>query len=139
MGSLVQAQQGEPKKVRSNRSVLFYSSRRLAISLYISRYIIKGGLQPLYLITHQRVFSCGIVDIHAFGVLVPIRVHPFVCRKPSFEITLLCFLRKKSRNYYVSTLCDHRCLNPCLSNCAPLASAAFTILCVILYRYNIRF
>ena len=40
-------------------------------------YIIKGGLPPLYLITRQRVFPCGLMisnsfgidDIHAFGVI----------------------------------------------------------------------
>jgi len=32
-------------------------------------YIIKGGTPPLYLITRQRAFSCGIDDIHGFAVI----------------------------------------------------------------------
>ena len=32
-------------------------------------YIIKGGfMPPLYLITHQRVFSCGLMIYNSFGI-----------------------------------------------------------------------
>ena len=62
--------EGEPKNSKSTGLEFFYPSRRLGISSDASRYIIKGGEPPLYLITRQRASSLRLDDIQTFGLMI---------------------------------------------------------------------
>ena len=58
------------KTPRTLFSVFFYPSRRLGISSDASRYIIKGGSPPLYLITRQRASILRLDDMQHFVLMI---------------------------------------------------------------------
>ena len=71
MGSLVQAQQGEPEKRASqSRCSFFYPLRKqwYIITARSAVYIIKGGVPPLYLITHQRASAFAMMICNFFEI-----------------------------------------------------------------------
>ena len=66
----VQIPPAPPKMNEANASFFFYPSSRLGISSDASRYIIKGGSPPLYLITRQRASFLRLDDIQTFGLMI---------------------------------------------------------------------
>ena len=59
------ASTGEPKNTHSKECVFFYPSRRLGISSPREVRCISSAPLGLYLITRQRVFSCGLMRYNA--------------------------------------------------------------------------